>query len=99
MAYPKVSGNIPVSSRMTPWSDCTVDQLVRAALSYRTDCSEEDGEPARDLAARETVRIAAVADAREANTGALPGPARSADRRTLSGYVEKLLEERTPRHR
>jgi len=32
---------------MTPcegWDGYTVDQLVRAALSYRADCSEEDDE-------------------------------------------------------
>ena len=32
---------------MTPcegWGGYTVDQLVRAALSYRADCSEEDDE-------------------------------------------------------
>ena len=36
-----------LSSRMTPcegWGGYTVDQVVRAALSYRADCSEEDDE-------------------------------------------------------
>jgi putative ABC transport system permease protein len=36
-----------LSSRMTPcegWGGYTVDQLVRAALSYRADCSEQDDE-------------------------------------------------------
>ncbi len=50
-------------------SDRAATRSTSAALSYRADCSEEDEEPGRDLTARETVRIAAVADAREANTG------------------------------
>jgi hypothetical protein len=36
-----------LSSRMTPcdgWGGYAVDQLVRAALAYRADCSEEDDE-------------------------------------------------------
>ena len=55
-----------LSSRMTPcegWGGYTVDQLVRAALSYRADCQRGRRRAAHDLAARETVRIAALADA------------------------------------
>jgi len=55
-----------LSSRMTPcdsWGGYTIDQLVDAAVTCRTDCSEEDDEFAPNLAARKTIGIAAVAHA------------------------------------
>ena len=55
-----------LSSRMTPcegWGGCTVDQLVRAALSLSGRLQRGRRRAAHDLAARETVRIAALADA------------------------------------
>ena len=47
-----------LSSRMKPcegWGGYTVDQLVRAALSYRADCSEEDDERGRISAAQQSL--------------------------------------------